>query len=53
MGIREVILPKENESDLIKVPDPIKEKLDIKLVSSMDVVFPIIFLKEEYLERVI
>jgi len=53
MGIREVILPKENESDLIKVPDPIKEKLDIKLVSSMDEVFPIIFLKEEYLERVI
>ncbi|MGC8890401.1 MAG: endopeptidase La [bacterium] len=53
MGIREVILPRENESDLVKIPEPIKEKLNLRLVSYMDEVFPMIFLKEGYLERVI
>ncbi len=53
MGIKEVILPRENESDLVKIPEPIKEKLNLRLVSYMDEVFPMIFLKEGYLERVI
>lgn len=51
-GIREVIIPKENENDLSKIPDEIKDKLTIKSVSHMDEVFPIIFYKEEIIERV-
>jgi len=53
MGIREVILPRENEMDLVKIPKEIEEKLNIRLVSHMDEVFPIVFSKEENLERVI
>lgn len=51
-GIREVIIPKENESDLTKIPEEIKNNLTIKSVSHMDEVFPIIFYKEEIFERV-
>jgi ATP-dependent Lon protease len=53
MDIKEVVLPRENESDLVKIPKEIKEKLNITLVSHMDEVFPIVFSKEEALERVI
>lgn len=51
-GIKEVIIPKENESDLSKIPDEIKKNLIITRVSHMDEVFPIIFYKEDILERV-
>lgn len=51
-GIREVIIPRENESDLTKIPDEIKKNLIIRKVSHMDEVFPIIFYKEDVLERV-
>ncbi|HOK28969.1 MAG TPA: endopeptidase La [bacterium] len=51
-GIREVIIPRENESDLSKIPDEIKKNLIIRKVSHMDEVFPIIFYKEDVLERV-
>lgn len=51
-GIKEVIIPKENENDLSKIPDEIKDKLTIKIVAHMDEVFPIIFYKEEIIERV-
>ncbi|MCX7796701.1 MAG: endopeptidase La [bacterium] len=51
-GIKEVIIPRENENDLSKIPDEIKNKLIIRSVSHMDEVFPIIFCKEELVERV-
>lgn len=51
-GIREVIIPKENENDLSKIPEEIKNHLIIRSVSHMDEVFPIVFHKEEILERV-
>lgn len=51
-GIKEVIIPKENENDLSKIPDEIKDKLIIKSVAHMDEVFPLIFYKEEIIERV-
>jgi ATP-dependent Lon protease len=51
-GIREVIIPKENENDLSKIPEEIKNHLIIRSVSHMDEVFPIVFYKEEILERV-
>ena len=35
MGIRTVLLPSENESDLDDVPSDIKQQLDIKLISSV------------------
>lgn len=41
--IKRVILPKENERDLKDVPKKMKEKLDIKLVSHIDEVIPLVF----------
>ena len=35
-GIKTVIVPSENERELSEVPENIKEKLDIKLISSID-----------------
>jgi len=35
-GIKTVLVPSENERELSEVPDNIKEKLDIKLISSID-----------------
>ncbi|MCC6794106.1 MAG: endopeptidase La [Candidatus Hydrogenedentes bacterium] len=35
-GIRTVLLPKENEKDLVDVPDDIKKELTIQLVSEVD-----------------
>lgn len=51
-GIKEVIIPRENESDLTKIPEEIKKNLIIRKVSHMDEIFPIIFYKEDILERV-
>lgn len=38
-GITNVILPKENESDLAKIPDYVKEKMSFHPVSRMEEVF--------------
>ena len=35
-GIKTVLIPSENDRELSEVPDNIKEKLDIKLVSTID-----------------
>ncbi len=35
-GIRKVLLPKENEKDLVDVPDDIKKELHIQLVTEVD-----------------
>ena len=35
-GIKTVLVPSENERELSEVPENIKEKLDIKLISSID-----------------
>lgn len=51
-GIKEVIIPKENESDLSKIPEEIKRHLVIIKVSHMEEIFPIIFYKEDVFERV-
>jgi len=42
-GIRKVILPKENEKDLEKIPKQVKRKLEFILVGHMDEVLPIAF----------
>ena len=34
-GIRHVILPKENERELEKLPDPVREEMEISLVESL------------------
>jgi ATP-dependent Lon protease len=38
-GIKRVILPKDNEKDLVEVPDIVKEGLDFVFVSNLDDVF--------------
>ena len=40
-GIKTVIIPKENERDLVEIPDNIKEKLEIKAVKWIDEVLAI------------
>ena len=35
-GIREVILPRENEKDLAEIPEDISKKINFRLVESMD-----------------
>ena len=35
-GIKTVIIPEDNERELSEVPENIKEKLDIKLISNID-----------------
>lgn len=35
-GIETVIMPRRNEKDLFDVPDDVKEKLEIKLVDTID-----------------
>ncbi|NLO89080.1 MAG: endopeptidase La [Clostridia bacterium] len=42
-GIKKVILPKENEKDLEKIPKQVKRKLKFFLVGHMDEVLPIAF----------
>lgn len=37
-GVKEVLLPRENEKDLEEIPDNIQRKLQIQLVEHMDVV---------------
>ncbi len=40
-GITTVLIPAENEKDLVEIPDNIKENLDIKLVSWIDEVLEV------------
>ena len=40
-GIRTVLIPQDNEQDLVDIPDPIREKLEIIVVSHMDEVLPL------------
>ncbi len=40
-GIREAILPRENEKDLPDIPDAIKEAMKLTFVDSMDQVLKI------------
>ncbi|HEY8391076.1 MAG TPA: endopeptidase La [Clostridia bacterium] len=39
MGIKKLIIPKENEKDLIDIPDSIKEKMEIIMVDDISSVF--------------
>lgn len=38
-GIKTIIIPKENEADIDEIPQEVKEKLDIVLVSEIEEVF--------------
>jgi len=40
-GIKTIVIPKENESDIDEIPEEVKEKLDIILVSEVNEVFKI------------
>ncbi|MEJ2090155.1 MAG: magnesium chelatase domain-containing protein [Gammaproteobacteria bacterium] len=42
-GIRHVLLPRDNESDLSKLPDTVKEELKITLVDTLEDVLAIAF----------
>ena len=42
-----IYIPEENKNDLIKIPDNIKEKVTIKLISSYDEVFNDLFKKHK------
>ncbi|HOO32606.1 MAG TPA: endopeptidase La [Thermotogota bacterium] len=46
IGIKEVILPLENQKDLYKVPDEIKEKMKFHFVETVDQVLNIALVKE-------
>lgn len=42
-GIKQIILPKENEKDLVEIPKEIKEKLQFHFVENIKQVFDIVF----------
>ena len=45
-GIKEVLLPKDNEKDLKDVPDKVKEDIKLTIVSNVDEVLKIALTKE-------
>jgi ATP-dependent Lon protease len=46
-GLRRVIMPKENEKDLVDIPRKVKRGLDVVLVSEMDDVLGLVLVKEK------
>ncbi|MGI9591096.1 MAG: endopeptidase La [Myxococcota bacterium] len=40
-GVRTVLLPRRNEKDLVEIPDEVREKLEIKLVDTIDEVLEV------------
>ena len=46
-GIRTILLPKENESDLEKIDENIREQLDIHLVTDVEQVFRVILTEDK------
>ena len=42
-GLKEVILPKRNQKDLVEVPEEVRRSLKFHLVSRVEEVFPIVF----------
>ena len=50
-GIKIVILPHDNEKDLIEIPKYVKRKLEFKLVKTVDEVLEVALLKSKKLEE--
>lgn len=46
-GINNVILPKENEKDLVDIPEEVRKKLNITLAEDMDIVLEKALLRKE------
>lgn len=46
-NFKTIYIPLENKNDLVKIPDNIKEKVNIKLISSYDEVFKDLFKKHK------
>ena len=46
-GIKTILLPRENESDLEKIDENIREKLEIHLVEDVNEVFRVILAEED------
>lgn len=46
-NFKTIYIPTENKNDLVKIPDTIKEKVNIKLISSYDEVFKDLFKKHK------
>ena len=42
-GMRHVILPKDNEADLVKLPQTVQDDIKLTLVSHLDEVFSAVF----------
>jgi ATP-dependent Lon protease len=42
-GLRTILMPKDNEKDLIEVPDEVKKDISFHFVDHMDKLFKIIF----------
>lgn len=42
-GIKTVIMPKDNEKDLVELPDEVKKALTFVFVQNMDAVIPVVF----------
>ena len=38
-GLKTILIPKENEKDIVDIPDTVKKTLNIILVSNLDEVF--------------
>jgi ATP-dependent Lon protease len=49
-GIREVILPRENEKDLQEVPEEVKKTMNFLLVENVNQVLDLALVKEELVE---
>jgi len=50
-GVEEVILPKQNQKDLEKVPEEVKRKLKFHFVEHLDEAVSIVLVPESYLKR--
>jgi ATP-dependent Lon protease len=42
-GMRHVIVPKDNEADLVKLPQTVRDDIKLTLVSHLDEVFSAVF----------
>ncbi len=47
-GIKTIILPKRNEKDLEEIPEDIKRGLEFKLLTKMEDVIPVAFIKKSH-----
>ena len=46
MGIRTVLLPKDNECDMDDIPEEVRKQLDLRLIDSVDQAMDAVLVKD-------